>query len=330
MEASLAEVRPLEAGVTEVVLRTRAFTTGRFEAPLPPIELERAGEFWGSVELDAVVVTVESVLDPFRLEPRPLSAPQSLPEGERHAGALAVGRDRSSDRAGGGIDGVASAPSLARRRSVHRRGSGRIVSGRLGWDCRIDDRLSGAEQCAEIGRQGAAGRGLGRTSTASARRARPRRSCPAVWPRPGAPASTVERVRTLLRECDAAPIRRRRPGPRPPGRIPPAGAVDLVGVGPDGGGAMRFEDPLLLALLVVIPLYVWLLSRWESLPRPRYLLPELAARPRSRRGRLFSDPPLAVAPAGRRGGLAGRRHRPPGKRPRWRRSARRRGSTSCW
>ena len=133
MEASLAEVRPLEAGVTEVVLRTRAFTTGRFEAPLPPIELERAGEFWGSVELDAVVVTVESVLDPFRLEPRPALGPAVAAGRRTDAGALAVGRDRSSDRAGGGIDGVASAPSLARRRSVHRRGSGRIVSGRLGW-----------------------------------------------------------------------------------------------------------------------------------------------------------------------------------------------------
>ena len=50
---------------------------------------------------------------------------------------------------------------------------------------------------------------------------------------------------------------------------------------------MRFEDPLLLALLVVIPLYVWLLSRWESLPRPRYLLPELAARGAQSSGRLF-------------------------------------------
>ena len=200
MEASLAEVRPLEAGVTEVVLRTRAFTTGRFEAPLPPIELERAGEFWGSVELDAVVVTVESVLDPFRLEPRPLSAPQSLPEGERTLAPWLWGVI-------GALIALAAGSTVWRLRRLWRGEEASTAveadaSSAANWDgLRIDDRLSGAEQCAEIGRQ--VRRRLGdvygiRAESATATEL-PRRLAAA-----GAPASTVERVRTLLRECDAA------------------------------------------------------------------------------------------------------------------------------
>ena len=42
---------------------------------------------------------------------------------------------------------------------------------------------------------------------------------------------------------------------------------------------MRLEDPALLALFALIPLYLWLLLRMGRLPRPRYALPQLAGAP---------------------------------------------------
>lgn len=42
---------------------------------------------------------------------------------------------------------------------------------------------------------------------------------------------------------------------------------------------MRLEDPALLTLFALIPLYLWLLVRMGRLPRPRYALPQLAGAP---------------------------------------------------
>ncbi len=42
---------------------------------------------------------------------------------------------------------------------------------------------------------------------------------------------------------------------------------------------MQLEDPALLALFAVVPLYLWLLVRVGRLPRPRYALPQLAGAP---------------------------------------------------
>lgn len=42
---------------------------------------------------------------------------------------------------------------------------------------------------------------------------------------------------------------------------------------------MRLEDPALLALFALIPLYLWLLVRMGRLPRPRYALPQLFGAP---------------------------------------------------
>ena len=42
---------------------------------------------------------------------------------------------------------------------------------------------------------------------------------------------------------------------------------------------MRLEDPALLALFALIPLYLWLLLRMGRLPRPRYALPQLSGAP---------------------------------------------------
>ncbi len=47
----------------------------------------------------------------------------------------------------------------------------------------------------------------------------------------------------------------------------------------NSGAVMRLEDPALLALFALLPLYLWLLWRVGRLPRPRYALPQLAGAP---------------------------------------------------
>lgn len=83
MEPAAPVITEVSETETLVVFQTRAFATGRFDAELPAIPIERAAQSLTELPLRPVSITINSVLDG-EFEPRPISGPELL-DGDRRS-----------------------------------------------------------------------------------------------------------------------------------------------------------------------------------------------------------------------------------------------------
>lgn len=83
MEPAAPVITELSETETLVVFQTRAFASGRFDAELPAIPIQRADQSLTELPLRPLSITISSVLDG-QSEPRPISAPELL-DGDRRS-----------------------------------------------------------------------------------------------------------------------------------------------------------------------------------------------------------------------------------------------------
>ena len=83
MEPAAPVITEVSETETLVVFQTRAFATGRFDAELPAIPIQRADHSLTELALRPVSITINSVLEG-ESEPRPLSGPELL-DGDRRS-----------------------------------------------------------------------------------------------------------------------------------------------------------------------------------------------------------------------------------------------------
>ena len=194
LDAALPELETVEPSLTVVVWRTAAFQVGVFEFQLPLIAVVR-GEQRQSLAAPLQRVEIVSSLPGDAVEPRPLTPPQELEGGSGFAFWIAA------------LLAVAGGFLLARVLGVRARRRG----GRAGAP---DTQTRGPPPLPEL----AAGANAAEFCAALAAAVRahlahryqiPAQSLtsaelPQQLAAAGAPAAAVQRVRTLLRECDAA------------------------------------------------------------------------------------------------------------------------------
>lgn len=206
LDAALAEVEVVEPGLTVVIWRTAAFEVGMFEAALPPIVVVNGGGRRTLTPPPQRVEVVSALPDSAEGEAsaRPLTPPQEIEGGSGFAfwiaALLAIGAGFVLAR----VLGI-----RARRRAGPRQPAAAEPEP-LPTPAELDADLGAAELC----------RGLAAAVRAHlARRYEiPARSLtsaelPEQLAAAGASASTVQRVRTLLRECDAVSFAEQRPPP---------------------------------------------------------------------------------------------------------------------
>lgn len=83
MEPAAPVMTEVSETETLVVFQTRAFATGRFDADLPAIPIQRADQSLTELQLRPVSIAITSVLDEVS-EPRPISGPDLL-DGDRRS-----------------------------------------------------------------------------------------------------------------------------------------------------------------------------------------------------------------------------------------------------
>lgn len=213
LDAALPEIEIVEPGLTRVRWRTAAFTVGVFEVPLPPLVV--TGDNGGRETLSFAPLRLEirSLLADGAVAPRPLAPPESIGGSSGIAfiiaALLAVGAGFVLARVLGLRARQRGSPAVSAMESP---------AGPLLPD--PSDGRSAAEYC----------RALARAVRAhlAARYSIPAQSLtsaelPEHLAAAGAPPATVQRIRTLLRECDAAAFAEQTP---PPERL--AGYLQLA------------------------------------------------------------------------------------------------------
>ena len=203
LDAALPEIEPLEAGRTAVIWRSAAFQVGTFEVALPPIVVVGST---GRTSLTPPLqrVEVRSSLPNGSAEPRPITPPQELESGSSFAfwiaALLAVAAGFLLARVLGLRARRRPAPSLTTNPDIA--SPPELPS--------LGDATPPAEFCRDLAavvRAHLAERyEIPAQSLTSA-------ELPEYLASASAPASTVQRVRTLLRECDAAAFAAQTPPP---------------------------------------------------------------------------------------------------------------------
>ena len=195
LDAALPELETIEPGFTVVVWRSAAFQVGAFEFQLPPIVVVR-GEQRQTLMPPLQRVDIVSSLSSEDVAPRPLTPPQELEGGSGFAFWIAA------------LLAVAAGFVLARLlgiRARRRRGAlARSPAAEAHRPPPLPELAAGAnaaEFCAALA-------AAVRTHLAHRYRIPAQSLTSAELPEQlaaaGAPAAAVQRVRTLLRECDAA------------------------------------------------------------------------------------------------------------------------------
>lgn len=194
LDAALPELESVEPGLTVVVWRTAAFQVGVFEFQLPPIAVVR-GEQRQSLAAPLQRVEIVSSLAGEAAEPRPLTPPQELEGGSGFAFWIAA------------LLAVAAGFLLARVLGLRARRRGapaRSLDAQAHNPPPLPELTAGANAAEFCAALAAAVRAhlahqyqIPALSLTSA-------ELPLQLAAAGAPAAAVQRVRTLLRECDAA------------------------------------------------------------------------------------------------------------------------------
>lgn len=203
LDASLPEIEELEPGLTAVRWRTAAFEVGIFEVTLPPIMVVSPGSE-KTLTPKPQRIEVISALPAGAVEPRPLTPPQEIGDGSSFAfwvaALLAIGvgfvlarvlgirarrRDRPAATAAPQAEGLPDLPSAEQGMSAADVCRALALTVRVHLERRYD---------------------IPARSLTSA-------ELPAHLAAADAPAATVQRVRTLLRECDAATFANQTPPP---------------------------------------------------------------------------------------------------------------------
>ena len=228
LDASLPEIEEMEPGLTAVRWQTAAFEVGTFEVMLPPIMVV-GPEGEKTLTPKPQRVQVVSALPDGTVEPRPLTPPQELEGGSGFAfwiaALLAIGvgfalarvlgvrarrRSRPAATAAAQAEGPTDLPNVEQGVSAADICCALALTVRVHLERRYDipaRSLTGAELTEHLA---------------------------AV----GAPAATVQRVRTLLRECDAATFADQTP---PPERL--EGYRQLAAAIIENGGPSDSERP---------------------------------------------------------------------------------------
>ena len=203
LDAALPEIEPIEAGRTAVVWRSAAFQVGTFEVALPPIVVVGSGDR-AALTPPLQRVEVRSSLPDGSAEPRPITPPQELEGGSSFAFWIAA------------LLAIAAGFLLARvlgLRARRRPASGPTISPEFAPPPELPelgDATPPTEFCRDLAaavRAHLAQRyDIPAQSLTSA-------ELPEHLASASAPASTVQRVRTLLRECDAAAFAAQTPPP---------------------------------------------------------------------------------------------------------------------
>ena len=203
LDAALAEIELVEPGLTAVIWRSAAFEVGQFEVALPPIVVAGGG---GRQVLTPPPQRVEivSALPGGSAEARPVTPPQEI-EGRSDfafwiAALLAIGAGFVLAR----VLGV-----RARRRAAPRAPAVAESEPPAALPG-VEAGLSAAEFCRALA---AAVRGDLARRYAIPALSLTSAELPNHLAAAGAPAATVQRVRTLLRECDAATFAEQTPAP---------------------------------------------------------------------------------------------------------------------
>ena len=206
LDAALAEIEFVEPGLTLVIWRTAAFEVGIFEAALPPIVVVgSAGRRTLTPPLQRVEVVsaLPKEIDG-AAEARPLTPPQEIEGGSGFAfwiaALLAIAAGFVLARALG---------IRARRRATPRQAPSPEPEP-LPTLAEIDQDASAAELCRALA--AAVRAHLARRYEIPAR-SLTSAELPEQLAAAGASASTVQRVRTLLRECDAVTFAEQTPPP---------------------------------------------------------------------------------------------------------------------
>ena len=206
LDAALAEIEVVEPGRTVVIWRTAAFEVGAFEAALPPIVVV-GGNGRQTLTPPPQQVEVVSALPEGTdgaVSARPLTPPQEIEGGSSFAfwiaALLAIGAGFVLARALG---------IRARRRAAPRQAPAPEPEP-LPTLAEIDQDASAAELCRALA--AAVRAHLARRYEIPAR-SLTSAELPEQLAAAGASASTVQRVRTLLRECDAVTFAEQRPPP---------------------------------------------------------------------------------------------------------------------
>ena len=206
LDAALAEIELVEPGLTLVVWRTAAFEVGTFEAALPPIVVVGTG---GRRTLTPPPQRIEVVSalpegTDSEAEARPLTPPQEIEGGSGFAfwiaALLAIGAGFLLARVLG----------LRTRRRATPRQAPAPEPEPLPTLAEIDQDASAAELCRALA--AAVRAHLARRYEIPAR-SLTSAELPEQLAAAGASASTVQRVRTLLRECDAVTFAEQTPPP---------------------------------------------------------------------------------------------------------------------
>ena len=203
LDAALPEIEPLEAGRTAVIWRSAAFQVGTFEVALPPIVVV-GSRGRATVTPPLQRVEVRSSLPNGSAEPRPITPPQELEGGSSFAFWIAA------------LLAIAAGFLLARvlgLRARRRPASDPTINPEFAPPPELPelgDATPPAEFCRDLAaavRAHLAERyDIPAQSLTSA-------ELPEYLASASAPASTVQRVRTLLRECDAAAFAAQTPPP---------------------------------------------------------------------------------------------------------------------
>ena len=206
LDAALAEVEVVEPGLTVVVWRTAAFEVGIFEAALPPIVVVGGAGRRTLTPPPQRVEVVSTLSDGAGGEAsaRPLTPPEEIEGGSGFAfwiaALLAIGAGFVLAR----VLGI-----RARRRGAPRQAAAAEPEP-LPTPAEFDADLGAAELCRALA--AAVRAHLARRYEIPAR-SLTSAELPEQLAAAGASASTVQRVRTLLRECDAVSFAEQRPPP---------------------------------------------------------------------------------------------------------------------
>ena len=194
LDAALPELEAVEPGLTVVVWRTAAFQVGVFEFQLPPIAIVR-GEQRQSLAAPHQRVEIVSSLASEAVEPRPLTPPQELEGGSGFAFWIAA------------LLAVAAGFLLARVLGVRARrrgGRAQTQSAQTHSPPPLPELAAGANAAEFCAALAAAVRAHLAHQYQIPAQSLTSSELPLQLAAAGAPAAAVQRVRTLLRECDAA------------------------------------------------------------------------------------------------------------------------------
>lgn len=228
LDASLPEIEEMEPGLTAVRWQTAAFEVGTFEVMLPPIVVV-GPEGEKTLTPKPQRVQVVSALPDGTVEPRPLTPPQEIEGGSGFAfwiaALLAIGVGfvlarvlgvRARRRRRPAATSAAQAEEPTDLPNVEQGASAADICRALALTVRVH-----LERRYDIPARSLTGAELTEHLAAA-----------------GAPAATVQRVRTLLRECDAATFADQTP---PPGRLD--GYRQLAAAIIESGGSSDLERP---------------------------------------------------------------------------------------